>query len=93
MTQPSLFHTSPRFDGPVYEPAQDHARLEDQHARIKALMADGEWRTLRTIATLTGYPEASISAQLRHLRKPRFGAHTVEKKRVTGGLWAYRVAS
>ena len=54
-------------------------------------MNDGRWRTLREIATLTGDPEASISAQLRHLRKPRFGAYEVEREYLRDGLYRYKV--
>lgn len=58
------------------------------------------WLTLREIAALTHYGEASISAQLRHLRKTRFGGHRVEKRqRVSPGpgekrraqVWEYRL--
>lgn len=84
----------PHFDGPAYEPEYDHARLTGQLLRVWTLMRDGEWRTLQEIADLTGDPHASISAQLRHLRKRRFGEHTVER-RIRGdrvlGLWEYRV--
>jgi hypothetical protein len=38
------------------------------------------WLTLDELARLTHYPPASISAQLRHLRKPRFGGFAVEKR-------------
>ncbi len=41
----------------------------------------GTWLTLQELARLTCYGEASISAQLRHLRKPRYGAYVVEKRR------------
>jgi hypothetical protein len=41
----------------------------------------GAWMTLGEIAGLTEIGEASISAQLRHLRKPRHGRHRVEKRR------------
>ncbi|HYL62376.1 MAG TPA: hypothetical protein VE077_07115 [Candidatus Methylomirabilis sp.] len=60
------------------------------------------WLTLEELAKLTHYPPASISAQLRHLRKPRFGAFAVVKRsrRVNPGmrgdgfgtLWEYSVA-
>jgi len=43
----------------------------------------GAWMTLREIAGLTEIGEASISAQLRHLRKARHGRHRVEKRRRT----------
>src|SRR5580693_10580375 len=38
------------------------------------------WLTLDELAKLTHYPPASISAQLRHLRKPEYGAFVVEKR-------------
>lgn len=41
----------------------------------------GAWMTLGEIAALTEIGEASISAQLRHLRKRRHGGHVVEKRR------------
>ena len=59
------------------------------------------WLTLDQLAKLTHYPPASISAQLRHLRKPQNGAHTVVKRcRTTnkamraegfGAVWEYSV--
>ena len=83
-----------RFDGPEYRKAHDAERLSAQHARIRDLMLDGCWRSIREIARVTGDPEASVSAQLRHLRKERFGGYTVERRargdRSTG-LFEYRV--
>jgi hypothetical protein len=42
--------------------------------------ACGAWLTLHELAGLTHYGEASISAQLRHLRKPQNGSFVVEKR-------------
>src|SRR5260370_8663305 len=43
------------------------------------------WLTLDELAKLTHYPPASISAQLRHLRKPEYGGVVVENApRVVG---------
>lgn len=70
----------PRFDGPAYDHERDAPRLTNQLGRIFDLCRDSQWRTLREIAEQTGDPESSISAQLRHLRKPRFGSHTVDKR-------------
>ena len=57
-------------------------------------MIDHQWRTLREIESATGDAQASVSAQLRHLRKVRFGRYVVEK-RPRGdrslGLFEYRV--
>jgi hypothetical protein len=59
------------------------------------------WLTLRELARVTGYGEASISAQLRNLRKPQYGAYRVEKRcrdesqpgpvAVHGAVWEYRL--
>lgn len=95
MTQPSLFSISqPQFRGSDYVAPIDGPRLIRQHERIRDLMLDGVWRTLSEIATETGDHEASVSAQLRHLRKPSFGGFAVDKRRrgaVTRGLWEYQV--
>ena len=57
------------------------------------------WLTLDELAKLTHFPPASISAQLRHLRKPRFGSFAVAKRarqvdkamraEGSGVLWEY----
>jgi hypothetical protein len=92
--QPDLFTRLPHFDGPDYSPEHDQARLTGQILRVYAVMSDGKWRTLRELAAATGDPEASCSAQLRHLRRQKFGAHSIEK-RARGdrsrGLWEYRL--
>ena len=84
-----------RFNGSDYDPAMDNVRLTGQILRVYTLMADGVWRTLREIEDATGDPAASISAQLRHLRKARFGAHRIDKRsrgmRIVG-LFEYRLA-
>jgi hypothetical protein len=83
-----------RFDGPDYVPAFDQERLTGQILRVFSLMKDGKWRTLGEIQEKTQDPQASISAQLRHLRKSRFGGHTVNKRRrglPEDGLFEYQV--
>ncbi len=92
--QESMFMDNPKphFNGPDYIPKIDHSRLENQHEKIKQLMLDGIWRTCSEISDELGYPETSISAQLRHLRKDRFGGFTVNRRRRTiGGLNEYQV--
>ena len=80
-----------RFNGPAYDPRRDNARLGAQYLRVFHLMADAQWRTLAEIAAVTGDPPASVSAQLRHARKARFGGHTVERRYEGSGLFAYRL--
>jgi hypothetical protein len=80
-----------RFEGPV-DAKLDFDRLCGQMKNIYTLMIDGVWRSLSEIELDTGEPQASISAQLRHLRKPRFGSHLVDKRRRgETGTWEYRV--
>lgn len=79
------------FDGATYDENQDSKRLGKQLLSVRDLMMDGRWRTLRQIADATDKPEASLSARLRDLRKPKFGSYVVQRKRIDGGLYAYRV--
>jgi len=59
------------------------------------------WLTLEELAKLTHYPPASISAQLRHLRKPEYGGFMLDKRPRSigkglrgedfGVVWEYRL--
>jgi len=59
------------------------------------------WMSLEELANKTRYPQASISAQLRHLRKQQYGGFVVEKRRrkweeakktsVREKVWEYQV--
>jgi hypothetical protein len=59
------------------------------------------WLTLEELSKLTHYPPACISAQLRHMRKPRYGGFAVVKRcrpvnkamraEGFGALWEYTV--
>jgi hypothetical protein len=80
-----------RFDGDDYEHERDHARLTGQIRRVYDFIFDGAWRTLDEISDATGDPHSSVSAQLRNLRKKRFGGHNIERKYVGGGLYSYRL--
>lgn len=80
-----------RFNGSDYQPTRDDIRLTGQLLRVWDVVKDQQWRTLDQISRSTGDPHASISAQLRHLRKARFGGHTVEKEYRDNGLYVYRV--
>lgn len=77
------------FGGATYDPARDRERLGAQFCAVVELMADGKARTLQEIARETGFPEASISARLRDIRK-HYGTDAMESKRASGGLWTYR---
>lgn len=78
--------------GPAYDERVDGTRIRTQMEAVKRFMLSGPyWWTLEEIANETGEPPASVSAQLRHLRKERFGGYQVDKqRRGEGGLWEYR---
>lgn len=81
------------FGGTTYSEEHDKDRLKKQLHHVKSTMSDGKWRTLGCLEGILGYPQASISARLRDLRKSKFGHHLVERERVPGGngLYRYRV--
>ena len=80
-----------RFDGTAYDHARDSARLGEQMLAVLSVMADGQWRTLAQLSEAAGAPEASVSARLRDLRKPRFGGHRVERLYIRKGCFAYQL--
>lgn len=101
MSQRDLFDDSghgaepPRFDGGFLED-DDHNRLGRQLRAVRSVMADGEWRTLPQIQRelhLQGIEAStqSISARMRDFRKEKFGSHTVNRQRIEGGLYRYRL--
>ena len=78
--------------GPAYEEAKDGKRIKKQHEVIRDFMLENtNWFTLAELHSLLQYPEASISAQLRHLRKEKFGSYKVDKRRRTVGTWEYHI--
>ena len=81
------------FDGDTFERDADGKRLGKQLLAVRAAMIDGVWRTLDEISQATGFPQASISARLRDLRKARFGRYDVERRRRTQATFEYRVSS
>ncbi len=99
MDQPCLLDWTPpanaRFNGATYDSAFDQSRLTGQILRVYRAMCDGHWRTLSEIEQMTGDPQASISAQLRNLKKLDFGSHQLEKRargERTFGLWEYKLS-
>jgi hypothetical protein len=93
MKQLDIFKDA-RFNGSDYVKEFDQERLTGQLKRVYTLMIDGKWRTLREIESITRDPQSSISAQLRHLRKDRFGSHTLNKRNRgdrENGLFEYQL--
>lgn len=89
------------FDGATYDATKDCARLTGQLGRVYHCLQSGTWWTLAELSVqcarlrTDGHwdSDAALSARIRDLRKPKFGGHTVEAKRIAGGLWVYRLRS
>lgn len=85
------------------EGAREHLPTQLEVVRQVMLLAAqyDSWMTLEELARKTRFAEASISAQLRHLRKEKHGAFCVEKRRraceealrtnTREKVWEYRV--
>tara|TARA_R110000822_G_scaffold37824_2_gene105605 strand:+ start:855 stop:1130 length:276 start_codon:yes stop_codon:yes gene_type:complete len=80
-----------KFAGSNYQPERDDSRLTKQIDRVYNACSHGDPMTLSQISQKTGDPEASVSAQLRHLRKAKNGEHRVDKLHISSGLYAYRL--
>ena len=84
-----------RTFGPAYVQGLDLDRITGQLRDVLDFMlrSPGSWHTLDQIAHATGHPSVSVSADLRHLRKDRFGRWQVNKRRDERypGLWFYQL--
>ena len=78
-------------DGSTFDYLRDSARLGAEYKAVWDVMSDGLWHTLAELERRTGYPQGSISARTRDMRKKRFGSHTVERRYVSKGLFEYRL--
>ena len=85
------------FGGVTYDEELDGKRLGKQLDTVRARLLDiGDWLTLAEMEAVFAYqyPQASISARLRDLRKPKFGGFVVERRRrheAERGIFEYRV--
>lgn len=79
------------FDGETFDRAHDGPRLKGQLAKVRDVMVGGEWVTLKDLAFQVKGSEAGVSARIRDLRKEKFGGYTIERRRLAGGLWEYRM--
>lgn len=78
------------FDGDTFDEARDETRLRNQLERVYDVMKDADWISLHDIAVITKDPESSISAQLRNLRKEKFGGHVIDR-RYENGCYEYKL--
>jgi hypothetical protein len=65
-----------------------------QLERVHKALQGRQWLTLIELHAVTGDPVSSISAQIRHLRKPEHGSHEIRKRRrgqSRAGLYEYQL--
>lgn len=81
-----LSWTPPEPKGSTYVPERDRARLNAQCLGVLRVFQDGKKRSLAELRGLTGYPEASISARYRDLKR---AGYPMRKEHIGNGLWLY----
>lgn len=85
---PVKISTPSRFvsvvDETPYDPTKDRARLGGMRLRIFDAMLQENGLTPAELESHVHGQQTSISAQMRDLRKPHFGGHTVLKRKRTG---------
>ena len=79
------------FDGETYDTQRDQVRLSSQLHAVCLILSDHRWHTLNEISKRINASEASVSARIRDLRKPKFGGHLIEREHVERGLFQYRM--
>ena len=83
------------FEGKTFDAVLDGPRLSSQLERVKAVLKNGQWITLRMLAHAVGGSEASVSARIRDMRKEKFGGFHIERRRdpkdPSSGVWQYRL--
>jgi hypothetical protein len=87
-----MSYEEPAFDGVTYDHDRDYERLMSQLNQVFEIMKDGKWYTIQDVtARVTHGTETSISEKIRSLRKDKHGAHTVERRYLSNGLYEYKL--
>lgn len=91
-------NSTPTFRGAAYAPSLDKARLTLQIERIRGWALARDWFTLREarvdlerLYAPTIFPESSLSAQLRNLKKFPLSYRLLKRRRARGPVWEYKV--
>jgi len=99
----SAIHSGASFSGESYDPKIDRTRLTLQLERIRTYALAAGWLTLCEMKTALElihapaiFPESSVSAQLRNLRRKPHCYRLIKRRRVGvrgpgAGIWEYRL--
>ena len=82
---------NPYFDGDDYVTDRDSVRLTSQLDKVRVYMEGADYLTVQQISADIQQPEPSVSAQIRNLRKDRFGARTVNREYRGDGCYAFKL--
>jgi len=80
------------FSGAGVETVDDNIRLGKQIDKVLSFIKNGEWFSLSQISEAINAPHASVSAQLRNLRKREHGSYIIERKNEGSGYHLYRLS-
>ncbi len=82
---------NPDFDGDDYVSERDKPRLTLQIHQVRMYMEGARWLSVKEISAELNHPEPSVSAQIRNLRKEKFGSRIVERRYQGNGLYEFRL--
>lgn len=78
------------FDG---ESQPDRVARMGQMDRLYEVMKSGEWFSLAQLSAATRDPEASCSANFRSFRKEKHGSFQMDREKVSGRSYRYRMGA
>ena len=73
--------------GSHYDKDRDEPRLTNQRDLIMEYIKRHRDFSVDEVALALSFPENSVSSQIRHLRKEKFGDHCIPIRHVGGGLY------
>ena len=82
---------TPEFDGDDYVSRRDKPRLTLQIHQVRMYMENNDWLSVKQISDDLNFPEASVSAQIRNLRKEKFGNRIGERRYQGNGLYEFKL--
>jgi hypothetical protein len=60
--------------------------------KLLSVVKDGKWRTIKQLSDATGNIPTAASANMRNLRKAKYGGYIIERRHLGNGLYEYRMA-
>ena len=80
------------FDGETYDEELDGERMTTQLELVREIMSDQGWHRILEVANRVDCSESGAAARIRDLRKEKFGAWNIVRRRVAhgNGLHEYR---